>query len=111
MALLRIPALAVAVLVLLVIYRFIIQPAFLSPLAKIPAANWTAHFSSLWINWIRLTNTENRTIYELHRDKGPIVRTGPNELSVNCYKEGLQTIYGGGFPKTKFYKNRFTNYG
>ncbi|KAF2490799.1 cytochrome P450 [Lophium mytilinum] len=93
------------------VYKLIIYPAFLSPLSKIPAANWTVHFTSLWINYIRYTNVENATVYELHKKKGPIVRMGPAELSVNCYEGGLKTIYTGGFPKTEFYINRFMNYG
>ncbi|KAF2100965.1 cytochrome P450 [Rhizodiscina lignyota] len=92
------------------IYKFIVYPAFFSPLSKIPAANWTIHICPLWIYWIRYINIENQTILKLHQAKGPIVRIGPSELSVNCYDGGLKTIYGGGFPKHDFYARRFTNY-
>lgn len=111
MEFLSIPFLSVIVSLSLFIYKFIVHPAFLSPLAKIPAANWHARISPLWLYWKRFTITENQTIIRLHREKGPIVRTAPNELSVNCYEGGLKTIYTGGFPKHAFYARRFTNYG
>ncbi|GME41795.1 Cytochrome P450 [Neofusicoccum parvum] len=101
---------AVAAL-LATIYRYIVYPAFLSPLAKIPAAHFSAHFSSLWLKYIRYHNIENRTVQALHEKHGPIVRLGPNELSINCYDEGLKTVYGGGFPKTTWYPLQFAFYG
>jgi unspecific monooxygenase len=86
--------LSFGVLGLLALYKFFIYPAFLSPLARIPAANFSARFSSFWSNYIRWANIENNALYELHRRLGPIVRLGPNELSVDCYEGGLKTICG-----------------
>jgi len=106
-----IPALAVISAAVAVIYKLYIYPTFLSPLSKIPAAHFTSHVSPLWIYNVRRLNTENVTLYELHKAKGPILRLAPNEISVNCYKGGLKTIYGGGFDKTLFYIRRFINYG
>lgn len=88
-------------------YRLLIYPAILSPLSKIPAANFSARFSPLWINYIRFTHQENKTTYDLHMKLGPILRLGPNELSVNCYEKGVNAIYPGNFPKHEFYLNRF----
>jgi hypothetical protein len=93
------------------IYRLIIFPLFVSKLSKIPAAHPSCHFASFWIWYHRFSETENRTIQRLHSEKGPILRIGPNELSVNCYEEGIKTIYGAGFDKTEFYPRRFANYG
>lgn len=93
------------------IIKLYIYPAFISPLSKIPSAHPTASFSPLWSYYIRYANIENNTLYRLHKAKGPIVRLGPNELSVNCYDEGLKTVYTGGFEKTEFYPHRFENYG
>lgn len=111
MGALNIPVIAAAAAATLFLYKFLIYPLFLSPLAKIPAAHWTSHVCPLWIYYIRWKNTENKTIYELHKKKGPIIRTAPSQLSVNCYEGGLKTIYTGGFHKTDFYHNRFINYG
>ncbi|KAG9767955.1 cytochrome P450, partial [Aureobasidium melanogenum] len=97
-------------LLLRLLYSYILYPAFLSPLSKIPAGHWTAHLSPAWILYIRRTNQENETILRLHREKGKVVRLGPSELSVNDYAEGLKKIYMGGFHKNEFYQNRFTNY-
>ncbi|KAF2115007.1 cytochrome P450 [Lophiotrema nucula] len=108
---LSIPVLGCVAALLLAIYKFIIYPAVLSPLAKIPTANLSSRISPLWINYVRWANLENNTLYGLHKRFGPIVQLGPNELSVNTYEGGLKTIYTGNFHKTEFYKNRFTNYG
>lgn len=92
------------------IYKFLIHSVFLSPLSKIPAAHPSCHVSPLWIYYIRWSNVANRTLYELHREKGPILRLAPNELSVNCYEGGLKTVYTGGFEKPAWYGNGFSTY-
>ncbi|KAK3317237.1 cytochrome P450 [Cercophora scortea] len=104
------PAAALTAVLLAGLYKFIIYPALLSPLAKIPAARWHARFSPLYSYYIRWANIENRTVHDLHRRYGPVVRLGPAELSINCYEGGLKTIYTGGFPKTEWYHERFINY-
>ncbi|KAL1311391.1 hypothetical protein AAFC00_001558 [Neodothiora populina] len=96
--------------VLALVYRFVIRPAFLTPLSKVPAAHFTAHFSPAWLLYIRYFEKENRAILEAHRAKGPILRIAPNELSVNSL-EGLKKIYSGNFPKTDFYPNIFQSFG
>lgn len=100
----------IAAAVLATLYSYVVYPAFVSPLAKIPAANFSARFSSLWLKYIRYRNIENRTVYALHQKHGPIVRLGPKELSINCYEGGLKTVYGGSFPKTNFYERQFQFY-
>lgn len=102
---------ALALLFLLAVYKFIVYPLLLSPLSVIPSAHPIAPFSSLWILYIRYSNTENATLLRCHKAKGPIIRLGPNELSVNCVEEGLKTIYGTNFDKPDFYTKRFANYG
>jgi unspecific monooxygenase len=111
MAPINIPLVAAIAIVMFGVYKWIVYPAFFSPLAKIPNARWHASFCPLWSYYVKYANIENNTVYELHKRLGPIVRMGPRELSVNCYEGGLKTIYTGGFPKTDFYANRFTNYG
>lgn len=108
---LNIPVLAAAGLFLAAVYKLLVHPLFISPLARIPAAHWSSHVCPLWIYYVRYKIIENETIHELHKRKGPILRTAPNQLSVNCYEGGLKTIYTGGFHKTDFYHNRFVNYG
>lgn len=93
-----------------IIYRYLIYPSFLSPLSKIPIAHFTSSWSPLWILWIRYTDEEVQTIHKAHLKYGPIVRLGPEEVSVNCVDGGLRTIYAGGFEKPYFY-DQFRNYG
>jgi hypothetical protein len=104
------PAAATWLLILGLICKFFIYPAFVSPLQQIPSAHWSAPFSSAWILWIRYTNRENREVHTAHLANGPIVRLGPNEISVNTVDGGIRTVYGGGFEKGDWY-SIFDNYG
>ena len=98
------------VLLFLAVYRFIVYPAFLSPLAKVPSANFLASFSPAWILFRRWQGKENRSIFAAHQKRGPLVRLGPNELSVNSI-EGLRTVYKGGFERHVWFERGFANYG
>lgn len=109
MLLLSIPSLAFLTLVLLAIYKFIIHPTFLSPLAKVPNAHWSAPVTEFWILWTRYKCRENRTLHAAHLKLGPVIRVAPNELSVNDLGS-LRTAYTGGFEKGQWY-SIFDNYG
>ncbi|KAH8593976.1 cytochrome P450 [Bisporella sp. PMI_857] len=110
MGYLSLTGLSVISSLILITYKLIVEPLFISPLSRIPSAHPSSHISPFWIYYIRYTNIENRTLYELHTKKGPILRLAPNELSINCYEQGLKTVYTGGFEKTDFYFRRFHNY-
>ncbi|KAL2075819.1 hypothetical protein VTL71DRAFT_762 [Oculimacula yallundae] len=109
MSILSIPALALVSIISVAIYKFIIYPAFLSPLSRIPNVHWSAPFLPLWILWTRFKVRENRDIHAAHQKYGPVIRLAPNELSVNGLA-GLRTVYGGGFEKGQWY-SIFDNYG
>lgn len=93
------------------IWTYLVYPAFLSPLSKIPNAHFTSSFSPFWMLWKRYKAAEVRTIHEAHLKHGPIVRLGSNEISVNCVDDGIKTIYSGGFEKWHWYPNLMDNYG
>lgn len=92
-------------------FKFILYPAFFSPLAKIPNAHWSCSFSPLWILWMKWTKQENGQVYKQHMEKGPAVRLAPSLVSFNCFEDGLKTVYNGGFPKPDLYFNGFAVYG
>jgi hypothetical protein len=96
-------------LCVLAIYRYIIYPAYLSPLSSIPRAHWSTPYSSLWILLARKNGYENRALLEAHQSKGSVVRVGPNALSVDGV-DAIRTVYGGGFEKDSWY-HVFDNYG
>lgn len=96
--------------VCLVIYKFIVYPALLSPLARIPNAHPTASVSPIWILSTRFRGKEVQSIHDAHAHLGPVVRLAPNEVSVNCVNGGIQTIYAGGFEKHRWYPDLFSNY-
>lgn len=103
--------LGISLLLLLLLYRYIIYPAFLSPLSKIPNAHFTAPILPLWIRFTKRRNrTGVRTLLALHERHGPVVRLAPNEISVNS-ADALRTVYIGGFEKHTFYLDAFVNYG
>lgn len=86
-------------LLLASIYKWLIYPAFFSPLSKIPNIHPVAAITSLWMLWIRFRNVENDTVFQAHKKHGPVVRLGPHEVSVNCVDDGIKTIYGKGLKK------------
>lgn len=98
-----------AAAVILLVYRFVVHPALLSPLAKIPNAHWSAPFSRLWVLSLRFGHKENRTLRAAHRRLGPVIRVAPNELSVDGV-DCVRTVYQGGFDKGSWY-SVFDNYG
>lgn len=81
--------------ILVVLYRH-----YTSPLRKIPAAHPLAPFTSLWIASVRWRSRENATIAQAHARLGPVVCLGPREVSVNCVRGGVRTVYAGGFEKS-----------
>ncbi|KAK3303273.1 cytochrome P450 [Chaetomium strumarium] len=91
------------------IYRYVIYPACFSPLALVPNAHWSAPFSRLWILRVRFVHRENRTLHGAHRRLGPVIRVGPNELSINDL-DSVRSVYQGGFEKPVWY-SVFDNYG
>ncbi|KUJ21764.1 cytochrome P450 3A12 [Mollisia scopiformis] len=93
----------------LAIYKLIIYPAFLSPLAKVPNAHWSSPIAPIWILWTRYNDLENRVLHAAHLKHGTVVRLAPNELSINDLA-GLRTVYAGGFEKGEWY-SIFDNYG
>lgn len=93
-----------------VLYKYFIGPVWRSPLSKIPNAHFTVPIVPTWIWWKRRAGSATRTILSLHQRLGPVVRLGPNEISVNS-SSGLRTIYTGGFEKPRSYYDWFLNYG
>lgn len=90
-------------------HQLILTPFLLSPLSRIPGPKLYA-----FTQW-RLARDDwgqrTRTIHALHKQYGPVVRIGPNEVHFNSIT-ALRTIYGAGsgFERTKFY-SMFDVYG
>ena len=111
MALSRVALLGLLLLGGLAIYKFIIEPIFLSPLSKIPNIHWSAPLSRLWILNERRQAQETFAVHAAHQRLGPIVRLAPNELSINSVDGGIRTVYSGSYEKGDWYRNIFNNYG
>lgn len=100
----NISLLAIAILLVLVFYKYFLHSLLLSPLSKIPNAHSTSPFSPFWILWVRYTRVENRVVHDAHQRLGPVIRLGPNEISVNQVNGGIRTVYSGGFDKPEWCK-------
>lgn len=97
--------------VLVLMYRYIIYPALLSPLSKIPNAHFSVPFTSTWIDSKRPGGaTGIAAILAAHEKHGPIIRLSPDELSVTSL-DGLRKIYTGAFEKDLWFEDAFVNYG
>jgi hypothetical protein len=102
-------ALCLAAAVIVVLYQAFVRRLFLSPLAKIPSAHWSAPISSFWILLARKQGRENRLLLEAHRRHGSVIRVGPAAVSVDGF-DAVKAAYQGGFEKDKWY-SIFDNYG
>ena len=100
------------VLVTIIAYKYVVVPAFISPLSKLPTAHPLCSVTSLWFSRQRKKQRELKTIYAAHQKHGPIVRLAPDEVSV-VSREGLRQIYTAGLEKTSFYSGSagFENFG
>lgn len=104
-------AIAAIALSLLLVYKSIVFPAFLSPLSKNPNAHWSAPISPVWLLWKRFKSLNDRAIHAAHERFGPIVRLAPSEISINCVDGGIKSVYTGGFEKHEWYPRAFGAYG
>ena len=84
-------------------YRYLIYPAFLSPLSKIPCAHFSTRISPVWIQWLRYHGRENNAVWAAHQKHGPVVLLAPDEISVNCVENGTRTVYGKAFDKPDYW--------
>ena len=91
-------------------YTYLLYPACISPMSRIPSAHPFCMVTSLWIKWARLCDREIQVVHDAHGKLGPIVRLGPKEVSVNCMEGGIRTVHGGGFEKPEWY-SFFAKYG
>ena len=93
-----------------VVYRFVYQPLYASPLGQVPgpklfsATKWRLALADY-------RGIRTQTIHSLHQQYGTAVRIGPNEVSFSSLS-ALRTIYGAGsgFERTFFYR-MFDAYG
>jgi hypothetical protein len=49
-------------------------------LRAFPAASWTSHFSYMWLAKTTYSGKQYWVHRDLHKNRGPLVRVGPNEL-------------------------------
>lgn len=89
------------------IWRFIVYPLFLSPLASVPAASPIARFSTLWIEWQRLRGTDFQAISKAFATRGPYILVSPREIALNDI-DAVNCVWGTG--ATDFDKHPSYNY-
>ncbi|KAJ4147812.1 hypothetical protein LMH87_002315 [Akanthomyces muscarius] len=77
------------------IWKFLIHPVYLCPLASVPAAHPLANVTPLWILWQRFRRREFEIVTAALKKFGPYVRLGPAELAMNS-KSDMNDVYGVG---------------
>ncbi|GLA39194.1 hypothetical protein AnigIFM63309_006526 [Aspergillus niger] len=88
----------------LILIVYSIYQRYLHPLARYPGP-FLACLTDLWQVYQFLTLKQPYTLTELHEKYGPIVRYGPDKLSIT-HEGAIQAIYqkgGRGMLKTEFY--------
>ncbi|KAK6522202.1 hypothetical protein TWF281_002769 [Arthrobotrys megalospora] len=81
----------------------LIRRLFISPLRKFPGPA-SASYSNYWMAKELSAGTFSKTVRELHRKhNAPVIRTGPNEVSVND-AEAIVKIYSGKYQRGSFYE-------
>ena len=95
-------------IVVALLYHLIVYPLRISPLGKVPNAHWSSPLSSLWILVTRYGKRELHAVRQAHERLGPIVRLGPQDISISCFEDGIRTVYHKGFDKPPWFS--FFNY-
>ncbi|KAK7409337.1 hypothetical protein QQX98_008461 [Neonectria punicea] len=91
-------ALVTAVCLARCLYRL-----YIHPLSGVPGPRLAA-CSSLWLAWHTFVGDECTAIFELHKQYGPVLRVGPNDVDI-ADGDAVEPIYldRGGFQKTQAY--------
>jgi cytochrome P450 len=90
-------------------YRYLLYPAFFSPLGKIPTPHPLAGIYPFWLTQKEREGCQARSILEAHRKKGPVLRVEPNHVHVASL-DGLRVVFHvGRFDRTDYFLP-FQNY-
>ncbi|MCJ1356842.1 MAG: hypothetical protein MMC33_006838 [Icmadophila ericetorum] len=82
---------------------------FVNPLSRIPSIHWSAPLSRAWYTYSLFTGPRTHMHLKAHRNLGgdafqPVIRIGPNEVSVMA-SAAIKTIYeSGNFNRTNWYE-------
>ncbi|MCJ1301335.1 hypothetical protein MMC08_004134 [Hypocenomyce scalaris] len=87
----------------------VIWRLFLTPLKTIPSSNKWAELSGIWLWYHDLKGSAPNVIKETHDKHGPIVRVGPNEVSINDPEVHNSALYcqGSTFMKAPYFYDPF----
>ena len=89
--------------------------ALAGPLSDIPPIHWLARWSRFYNLYIKYFYSTRTAHYEAHTSKSndgdyhPILRVGPNEVSIMT-TEGIKAVWGAGFERPPWYVV-FANFG
>ncbi|KAL6409139.1 putative P450 monooxygenase [Ilyonectria robusta] len=102
---LQLPGKNIVILIVAALCLPLIYNVFFHPVARIPGP-FFAKLSDIWHAYHLSTGTRHMLLYDLHKKYGPLVRIGPNTVSVDT-NEGLQKIFSATSPidKSPFYQS------
>lgn len=102
--------LAVALVFVFLLYHYLLYPAFLSPLSKIPTAHPIASVLPGWLWWKERSGNQAHSIFDAHQRNGPVVRVGPSEVHLASL-DGLRVAFNSGRFERDDWVLQFRNYG
>ena len=84
------------------------------PLSDVPNIHWLAPWSSYYNLYVKYFHSVRERHYQAHinasgRDFRPIIRVGPNEVSIMS-SDGVKAVWGAGFERPPWY-DVFHNFG
>ncbi|CAG9987790.1 unnamed protein product [Clonostachys byssicola] len=77
----------------LLFYKFIIFPAFVSNLSNYRAPHWSCHIAPFWFWCVKYFYDESRILHQNHLAKGVVLRLTPRLLSVGGIEEAFKPLY------------------
>lgn len=107
------PLAAIALLVAGAVYVAFVY--LFHPLSRVPPIHWSAPVSSSYTLYLLYSHSRRVCLYDAHTgrqelsESHPVVRVGPNEVSIMT-NEGIRLVYGGGFERSSWYE-LFDNFG
>ena len=86
---------------------YLINSYYVNPLSRIPSIHWSAPLSRAWYTFAIYSKPRTHIHLKAHRNDGafqPLVRVGPNEVSVMS-TAAIKTVYeSGNFNRTSWYE-------
>jgi cytochrome P450 len=101
--------LAVILLAVFLFYRYVLYPAFFSPLSKIPAIRTSARVLPTWFWWTERRGGQAKALFDAHQRYGHVIRVKPNMVHIASL-DGLRVAFNSGRFERSDWALQFLNF-